>query len=329
MHSGFLNYVSRRLLLLVPTLLGITLVTFAVIRLAPGDPAAIQAAHATEPDVSQQDVERLRKVYGLDSPVPLQYLRWLFSVATLDFGQSLDDHRPVVERIAERLPATLSLTFFALLLALGIAIPIGVVAGVHQDKPFDRISSLVLYALYAVPSFAMALGLLFLFGVELRWLPLFGIRSDDFETLALPGKVLDLARHHLLPVLCLAYGSLAYYARFIRQSFLETVRQDYIRTARAKGLSERSVVWRHAFRNTLVPLTTLVGLLFPALVSGSLVLETLFSWPGIGRLLYDAVLSRDYPTIMGLSFLSALLVLVGTLLADIAYGLVDPRVTYE
>jgi peptide/nickel transport system permease protein len=226
---------------------------------------------------------------------------------------------------------TLLLSVTSLVLAYLFSIPLGLYSGVRSGTWQERTLSTVLYMLYSLPSFVAALYLLIVFSVKLDWLPLLGMKSNAevYEKLSIWGKAWDVLRHMVLPVICYTYVSLAYYVRFIRSNLQEVIRQDYIRTARAKGLRERTVVLKHAFRNTLIPLVTLLGLTVPSLLSGSVILERIFAWPGIGRLFLERIYQRDYPVIMGLVFLFSILVLVGNLLADLLYALVDPRITYS
>lgn len=324
-----LTYILRRLAYLVPTLLGITIVTFLIVNLAPGDPVeAIQAGemHARiSPDAYQQ----MLKLYGLDKPVHVRYITWLKRLATFDFGDSFHSHRPVIRLILERLPATLALNIASLIIALVISIPLGLHSAVRQNSLFDKINGTILYMLYSLPDFWVALLLIMLFGVKLKILPIYGMEAIDSRDLGFFGYWGDRIRHMILPTVCLTYGSLAFLSRFVRGSTLEVIRQDFVRTARAKGLEEDRVVYNHVFRNTMIPVLTLMGLLLPTLISGSIILEAIFSWPGIGALFYDSVRARDYPTVMGLSFISSLLVLLSTLVADLLYAWADPRVTYD
>jgi peptide/nickel transport system permease protein len=210
-----------------------------------------------------------------------------------------------------------------------LSIPIGLWATVRAGTKRERTVSSALYMLYSLPSFVAALFLQLFFAVKLEWLPLFGMTSDHFELLTTPEKVWDLFKHAFLPIVCFTYGSLAYYSRFIYANMQEVIRQDYVRTAKAKGVGPVAVIWRHAFRNTLIPLVTLIGLTLPHLLSGAVILEQIFTWPGMGRLYFEAILRRDYDTIMGLTLVFTILVLLGQLLADILYAIVDPRVTYQ
>jgi peptide/nickel transport system permease protein len=268
-------------------------------------------------------------LYGLDDPIHIRYFTWLKRLATLDFGNSFLDHRPVIDIIMERLPNTVFLNVTSLLIAFALSIPLGLYAAFHQHSKLDKMGGTALYVLYSLPEFWVALLLIMLFGVELRWLPFHGMESVDARKLGLGAYWWDRFLHTILPTVCLTYGSLAYLSRFARGSSLEVVRQDYIRTARAKGLDEASIVYRHVFRNTMIPMVTLLGLFLPTLISGSVIVESIFSWPGVGDLFFRSVYARDYPVVMGLSFITAVMVLLSTLLADVLYAWADPRVIYR
>jgi peptide/nickel transport system permease protein len=324
-----LHYTLRRLLYVVPTLIGITIVTFAVINLAPGDPAELINRGEMSARVSPRAYENMRHLYGLDDPIHVRYATWIKRLVTFDFGESFLDHQPVRDKILERLPATLILNITSLVLALTLAVPLGLYSAARQNSTFDKLGGTVLYMLYSLPEFWVALLLIMFFGVKLQLLPFHGMESLDARDLPLLAYWWDRILHMILPTICLTYGSLAYLSRFVRGSSLEVIRQDYIRTARAKGLAERSIVYRHVFRNTMIPVLTLLGLLLPTLISGSIILESIFTWPGVGELFFTSVRARDYPVVMGLSFITAVLVLISTLLADLCYAWADPRVTYQ
>ncbi len=269
-------------------------------------------------------------MYGLDKPWYQAYFIWLGHVAELDLGKSIPQNNvPVGRLIAERMPATLLLSVTSLLLTYLLSIPIGLWATVKSGSLAERAVSTLLYMLYSLPAFVAALYLQLLFYSKLGWLPLFGMTSDRFSDLSVAGKAWDVFKHALMPTICFTYGSLAYYSRFVHANMQETIRQDYIRTARAKGVPPGRVIWHHAFRNTLIPLVTLFGLTLPSLLGGAVILEQIFSWPGMGRLYFEAIGQRDYETIMGLTLIFSLLTLAGQLLADILYAVVDPRVTYN
>jgi peptide/nickel transport system permease protein len=323
-----LRYVVRRLLLMIPLLVGITLISFIVIRLAPGGP--VEMATDLSPKVTAEARERLRAYYGLDRPLHVQYLSWLGRVATLDFGTSFSpDGRPVIEKIAERIPVTLGINLLSLAFIFAVAVPIGVYSAARQGSRFDRTSTVVLFAGYAVPTFWLALLLMILFGVHLGWLPISGLVSLEYESLGFAGKTWDRARHLVLPIFVSAFTGAAGLSRYMRSNMLEVIRQDYIATARAKGLSERTVMFRHAMRNALLPFVTMLGLSVPGLIGGAVIFEQIFAIPGLGRLFYQAVMSRDYPLIMGELVIGAMLTLLGNLLADVGYALADPRIRTE
>lgn len=323
-----LRYVARRLLLMIPLILGITLISFIVVRLAPGGP--VEMATDLSPKVTAEARERLRAYYGLDRPLHVQYLSWLGRVATLDFGTSFSpDGRPVIEKIAERIPVTLGINLLSLGFIFAVAVPIGVYSAARQGSRFDRTSTVVLFAGYAVPTFWLALLLMILFGVHLGWLPISGLVSLEYESLGFAGKMWDRTRHLVLPIFVSAFTGAAGLSRYMRSNMLEVIRQDYIATARAKGLPERTVMFRHAMRNALLPFVTMLGLSVPGLIGGAVIFEQIFAIPGLGRLFYQAVMSRDYPLIMGELVIGAILTLLGNLLADVGYALADPRIRTE
>lgn len=320
-----LNYLARRLAVLIPTFIGITLVCFLVIHLAPGEPTAMQAE--LNPDITRQAVERMRTHYGLDKPLHIQYLHWMKNLMVLDFGRSISsDERPVWDKIKERLPITIYINIAALLLEFLLAIPLGVLSAVRRGSLYDRTVTVIVFIGFSIPGFWLALICMDYFGVRLGWLPISGIRSFNYAALSLPGQVWDVTKHLMLPVLISAFGSLAGLSRYMRASMLEIVRQDYILTARAKGLSERAVIYKHAMRNALLPVITILGLSIPGLIGGSVIFESMFAIPGLGQLFYQAIMMRDYNMIMGSLTIGAVLTLLGNLLADLSYSLADPRI---
>lgn len=321
------NYLVRRLILVVPVLLGITIVTFVIIHLAPGSPTDIIVQAG--PKISFEARERLTKLYGLDQPLHIQYLKWLKRFVLLDFGSSFKDDRPVMEKILERLPATLILEGLSLLLIFLVALPIGVISSAKQYSIFDRLTTIFVFVGVSVPAFWLALLLMVYFGVKLNWLPISGMRSIGSEYLPFFAKVGDYIKHLILPVFVSAFGGIASVSRYTRAGMLEAIRQDYIRTARAKGLPENIVIYKHALRNALLPVITLLGFSIPGLIGGSFIIETIFAWPGMGRLGYLAIMERDYPLIMGIGTISAFLTLSGNLIADILYAWADPRIRYK
>ena len=330
------TYILKRLLLIFPTLLGISLITFAIIRLAPGDPAAMRVGSSMEGTIRDQQmaqaiIEKTRQQFGLDKPIHVQYWLWLKSIATLDFGRSYKDNRPVMDRIMERLPVTLQLNIISIFLVYLIAIPVGVYSATHQYTFPDKVSTVILFILYSLPSFWVAtILILFLCGGDyLRLFPLTGLSSLGAEEMAFFPWLLDRLWHLVLPVFCLSYGGLAFVSRQMRVGMLEVIRQDYIRTARAKGLPEKVVVYRHAFRNSLIPIVTLLGFLLPAMLGGSIIIESIVTIPGMGQLGFEAILSRDYPVVMAISTIAAFLTLIGLLISDLAYALVNPTISLE
>jgi peptide/nickel transport system permease protein len=329
------HYLIRRLLLAVLTLWLITFIIMALIRNMPGDPLRLIADQASEANqsakVTAQMLEDMRKSYGLDKPWYVGYWTWLGNVVQGDLGRSIYDQRPVTERIGERIGPTLTLSTISITLVYLLSIPIGLYTTARAGRWQEQLLSTFFYVLYSIPSFVMALYLILLVAVRLKLLPLGAMKSDDevYGQLSMSGKAFDQMRHLVLPVFCYTYGSFAYMTRFIRSNMLEVIRQDYVRTARAKGLDEKVVFLKHAFRNTLIPLVTLLGFALPGMLSGSVILEQIFSWPGMGQLYFTAISTRDYPIIMGLTFTFACLALIGNLLADILYAIVDPRIAYS
>src|SRR5262247_1825201 len=321
-----LLFALRRLLLAIPLLIGITFISFLVIHLAPGEPVP-----GGEEDLSRQlpreVVEKIRELYGLDKPLHVQYWTWLTRVVRLDFGKSFQpDGRPVLTKIKERLPVTLFLNVVELIIIVALAVPIGVLSATRQYSTFDKVTTVFVFVGFATPDFWLALLLMILFGTQLGWLPISGLRSLNWEYMTFWRQQWDFLSHLILPILVATFGGLAGFSRYMRQSMLEVIRQDYIQSARAKGLSERAVIGKHALRNAMLPLVTILGLSLPGLIGGSVIVESIFAIPGMGQLMVQAVFERDYPVIMGNLVIVAVLTLVANLLADVAYGLVDPRI---
>jgi peptide/nickel transport system permease protein len=296
----------------------------------PGNPLTAQMGEDPSRKLNPEDVERMRRSYGLDKPWYVGYGSWLGNLVRGDLGRSITRKQPVTTLIRERIGPTLLVSGTAFLLIWLLAVPLGLYASARSGTADERGASLLLYALYSFPTFVAALFLQIIFSVWLRgtnWeLPLFGMTDLPPDT-PLYSRIADIARHAILPVTCQAYVSLAYDSRFIKANMEEVLRQDYIRTARAKGAGPWRVLFRHAFRNTLIPMVTLLGLSLPSLIGGSIIIEQIFTWPGMGRLFFESIRERDYPTIMGLTLMFSVLTLLGQLLADLLYGLVDPRVT--
>ena len=318
-------YLIKRLGLMVPLLIGITIISFGVIHLAPGSP--IDMATDLNPKASAEVKERMRSLYGLDKPLYVQYWTWVSRLAVLDFGVSFSqDGRKVIDKISERLPITISLNILSLIIILLVAIPIGVLSATYQGSIFDKVMGVIVFIGFATPSFWLALLLMILFGVHLGWLPISGLKSLNYEYLPASAQLWDRISHLILPVFISASGGLAGLSRYMRSNMLEVIRQDYITTARAKGLSQKTVIFKHALRNALLPVITILGLSIPGLIGGSVISETIFAIPGMGQLLYLSVMARDYPVIMGNLVIVAVLTLVGNLIADLSYALADPRI---
>jgi peptide/nickel transport system permease protein len=324
-----LAYTVRRLLYSILTFFGITIATFVLIHSVPGDPVSFFTGFRGQGRVPARVIENIRRRHHLDRPLPEQYVFWLRGVVTLDFGESISDRRPVTNRIAEKLPNTLLLNSLAFLIAAAIGIPIGLWSGAQAGRLLDRASSIFFFLLYSLPTFWVALMLMEWFSVRLGVLPLFGMRSDRYEEMSRGARTVDAMRHMVLPVITLTYAQLAIFARFSRSALAEVIRQDFITTARAKGIGNAGVVWRHGLRNALLPLITLLGLTIPYLLSGSVIVESIFAWDGVGLMYLDAIRTRDYPTIMGLTVVSAIVTLLAGLAADLLYGLADPRIRLE
>jgi peptide/nickel transport system permease protein len=324
-----LPYALRRILLALPLLVGITFVSFVVIHLAPGEPVEMQTGDQSAQGMDAQARHMLREFYGLDQPIPVQYWRWLTRVARLDFGRSFTpDSRPVLQKIGERLPVTLLLNVVEMLVIVMLAVPIGVFSATRQYSAFDKITTVFVFVGFATPDFWLALLLMILFGVQLGWLPISGLRSMNAEYLSFWRQQWDFLSHLLLPVTVATFTGLAGFSRYMRQSMLEVVRQDYIQSARAKGLAERVVIGKHALRNALLPIVTILALSVPGLIGSSVIVESIFAIPGMGQLMWQAVFERDYPVIMGNLVIVSTLTLVANLIADISYALVDPRIRF-
>jgi peptide/nickel transport system permease protein len=321
-------YVLRRLALAVPLLIGITFVSFMVIHLAPGDPIESQTGGELSVEASGQARQMLRELYDLDKPIPVQYWKWLSRIARLDFGRSFAaDGRPVLQKIGERLPVTLLLNIVEMALILALAVPIGVLSATRQYSLFDKVTTMFVFVGFATPDFWLALLLMMFFGGQLGW-PISGLRDVNWEYLTFWRRHLDFASHLMLPIAVATFGGLAGFSRYMRQSMLEVVRQDYVQTARAKGLAEGVVIGKHALRNAMLPIVTILGLSLPGLIGGSVIVESIFAIPGMGQLMVQSVFQRDYPVIMGNLVIVSTLTLIANLVADVAYGVVDPRIRF-
>lgn len=325
------SYIARRLLGAIPLIVGIATIIFFVVNLAPGDPTALYFNQNVPPEV----LEQIRTNFGLDQPLHIRYWKWLAAFLTGDFGYSYARSRPVMDIILETLPPTLVLAGSTLVLIFIIGVTTGVFQAVRQHRTADRVLSITSLFFYSMPSFWLGLMLMLLLSLKAHeWglpfaLPPTGMTSVDYEFLPFWQQVADRLVHLVLPVLTLTLVMAAGIARYTRGQMLEVIRQDYIRTARAKGLPERTVIFKHALRNSLLPVITLLGLYLPLLFSGSVFVEVIFSWPGMGRVIVDAILQRDYPLVMATSFIFALVVVIGSLVADVLYAVADPRIRYE
>ena len=323
-------YIIRRLLWMIPLLIGVSIICFGMLKRAPGDPVLVLLAQSRSSGkvITKDDKEALRQLYGLNKPIYQQYFDWVKLAVRGNFGNSTRVKQPVSHVIRTRLPNTLKLTGVALVLTLLIALPLGILSAVKQYTRTDYALTLFNFAGISIPPFWLSLMLVYFFAVRLNWFPSGGINgayvADGFFN-----HLKDSFLHFVLPVISITFISTAGYMRFQRAAMLEVIRQDYIRTARAKGLSERAVIFKHAWRNALIPIITLLGYVFVTLVEGSVVVENIFSWPGMGQLAVTSLNQRDYPVVMAIVLFSATLILLGTLLSDILYAIVDPRVRYD
>jgi peptide/nickel transport system permease protein len=322
------TYVLRRIIQAIPILFGISILIFLIVQLAPG--SAVDRFR--NPRVSAEQLAAINKLYGLDKPLVEQYFHWISAYVQVwrpdAWGFSFIDGQPVLRNITNRIPATLLLTGSALLITVLVSIPLGILAAIRQYSFTDKIITTFATIGYAMPSFLLAIYVLYFGGVVLTDLTGFGFPLFGRQSLGSDGNPLDLAYHLVLPVTALAIQSIAGFSRYLRASMLDVMRQDYVRTARAKGADGRRVVGKHALRNALIPIITLIGLSIPGLISGAVITETIFSYPGIGSLTITAIIGNDYPTIYAAAMLVAIFVVVGNLIADILYGVVDPRIKY-
>jgi peptide/nickel transport system permease protein len=322
-----LRYILKRLVGMIPLLLGITLISFVVVHLAPGDPAQFIAS--MNPNLSETAYDKFVKMYDLDKPVHERYINWLGKFARLDFGDSFSqDGKTVMEKISERLPVTIWLNLAGMILIFLVALPLGVLSAYYKDTIFDKGITIFVFAGFAIPTFWLALLCMYYFGVSKGWLPISGLRSFNYDYLTTTGKIIDILKHTFMPVVISVFGGLAGISRFARNSMLDVLKEEYITAARARGLGENKVIFSHALRNALLPVVTIVGLSVPGLIGGSVIFESIFSIPGMGQLFYQSVMMRDYPVIMGILVIGAMLTLAGNLIADIAYAAVDPRIRY-
>ena len=320
MSPTWSRYALKRVLVVIPMLLAVSLLLFGTMNVLPGGPEALYAGENLDPAT----IAYVRRNLGLDEPLPVQYVRWVAAAARGDLGRSFRDGQPVLDHIAERLPATLQLSVLALLLALAVAIPAGVLAASRPHSWLDRILTPASFLGLSFPSFWLGIMLILLFSGVLGWLP-----GSGMVTYGREADVLSRLQHAVLPTVTLASVQVAAFMRYTRAAVLEVLTEDYVRTAEAKGLAPRRVLLKHALRNALIPVVTLVGLSLPTLVGGSVIVETVFAWPGLGRLAVDSVFKRDYPVIMGIQMIIATVIVLANLVTDLLYAVLDPRVAYE
>ncbi len=332
-----LKYLIKRVLWMIPLLIGISLISFFIMHLAPGDITNNEASF--NPKTSEESRQKLRELYNLDKPVIVQYSLWLKRMTTLDFGNSFASHqKPVFWQtkdkdgnvtkgmIQEALPITLMINVLGLIITLTLAIPLGIIAARKYELWQDKSITLFNFIGFSIPGFWLSLLLMYWLGVVNNWLPISGLHSINYDTFDTWGKIKDSLSHLFLPVVIPSVTGLAGITLFVKNGMLDVFHQDYITTARAKGLSEHQVVYTHALRNALLPLITIVGLSIPGLIGGSVIAETIFAIPGMGKLFFDAVMMRDFPVIMGILTIGSALTLIGNLIADVAYAWADPRV---
>lgn len=334
-----LNYLLKRLLLVIPTFVGITILVFTVTRFVPGGPiermmAQMKAqseghSHRDSAQLSEEQIQELKVFYGFDKPVHIAYWEWLLKLLQFDLGVSTRYYDPVWDTIKERLPVSCFYGIITMLLTYLVCIPLGILKSVYHKSTVDHLSSIFIFVGYAIPPFVIAVGLLVIFAAHLEWLPISGFTSDNFVELSLLGKITDLIKHSVLPLSAYMIGSFAVMTFLMKNSLLDQLSADYMRTAMAKGLRFRSAVFKHALRNSLIPLATHFGSNVSVLIAGSFLIEKIFNINGFGLLGYESVLERDYPVVMGILVVGSMLQLIGNILSDICVAIVDPRVKFE
>jgi peptide/nickel transport system permease protein len=318
------HYLLRRFLISIPVLIGITLVTYIIVNMAPGDPVTALMDPEQMAQLGPGYVEQKREELGLNKPVPVRYVLWMKEIAQGNLGYSYADRQPILNKISGRIWPTLKLMITVQVLALLIALPIGILSALKQYSWIDYLSTIFGFATISIPSFFLALAAIFLFAVKLGWLP-----AGGMQTVGQPPTFMDSLKHLILPAAVLGLSQAAPLIRYTRSSMLETVRQDYVRVARSKGLSEQKVIVNHALRNALIPLVTIVALGLPQLLGGTVIIEQIFSWPGMGTLAITAVRARDYPVIMAINLIGAVTIVISSLVADLLYAWIDPRIKYS
>lgn len=321
-----LRIILKKVILLVFTFIGISFITFLVINISPGKPSDMLDFSSK---ITYEAKEKIIRLYGLDKPLHIRYFNWFIRFIKLDFGNSFKDDRPVIKKIIERLPATLLLNILSLSIIFIVGVSLGILCAVYKNKFLDHIISFFVFLGYSLPKYWLAILCMIVFGIKLKLLPISGLRSVNFEYLSFSEKIFDVIKHLILPVVISSFGGIAGLTRYIRGSMIEQLNSEYIKFVFSKGTSKNKVVLKHAFRNVLIPVVTILGLSLPEIIGGSFIFETIFAYPGMGRLGYEAIMSRDYPLIMGISVITAFLTLLGNFLADIIYTYVDPRVKYK
>ena len=322
-----IRFIARRLLFAIPLLLGIVTITFFVIQAAPGDPMDMFLEPRMQRQMDPEAVELLRQRYGLDQPIHVQYVRWLGALLQGDLGESFRYRRPVAALIAERVPYTLQLAALALLVDALLGIALGIYSAVKRYSLAEKLVTMGSLIIYSIPGFWLALMLVMLFSVHLGWFPTSQTRSLDYDLLSTWGQIGDRLWHLVLPVFVLGIAQAAGTARYMRNRLLEVMNEEYILAARARGLHERTVIFKHALRNAMIPIITIFGMSLPFLLGGAALIEGVFGWPGLGLLGIEAVRGRDYPVILATTIIAAVLVVLGNLLADVLYAVVDPRIS--
>ena len=322
------NYIIKRILIMIPLLLGITIITFILMNLAPGDPVMMFIDIEKGPP-SPEDIARVRAILGLDQPLPVRYVKWLGGVIKGDLGYSMFSRQPVLFEIKARIGTTITLSLLSMAVSFIFGMLVGVICALNQYKLVDYILSVAAFIGLSVPGFWLAMMLILVFTNTLKWLPSVGLSDVSLVNPTIFQVFADRARHLIMPVLAMSLSSIGGWARYQRASYLEVINQDYIRTARSKGLGERVIVIRHALRNSALPIITILGGALPGLIGGAFLIESIFGLPGMGRLGTMAIMNRDYPIIMGVTLFSSILVMLGTFLSDILYAVVDPRIRYN
>lgn len=346
-NPSIFSYILRRLILMIPTLFGITLICFVIINLAPGSPieqklqmirfggamGGNDQGGMTQDDqaVSEEVLEALKKQYGFDKPLHVRYVIWLKNIATLNFGDSFTYEEPVVGLIASKFPVSLQFGIISLLMTYLVCIPLGIAKAMRNGTQFDSVSTLLLLVLYSIPSMMLAILLIvgFAGGAFFDWFPVGELYSDNYDDLSSWGKITDRIHHFILPLICYMIGNFTVLTKLMKDSMLEVISQDYIRTAKAKGLEDKVVYYKHALRNALIPIATGISGFLGVFFAGSIILEEIFQLDGMGLLSYKAILSRDYNVIMAIIFFTSIIMLVGRLISDITYVLIDPRIDFN